>query len=352
MCPATYVLLDRLPLTANGKVDHGALPPPAPATSSGPAYEAPIGDIETVLTDVWSEILAVSRVGRHDNFFDLGGHSLLAVRMVERVHARSGVTIPLAALFEAPTPAALALRLSTARPSEESRSTDDILANQREWVKPWKGHRRSPDSFIVTRNEGARRPGLFWCLQAESELAALAKHLGSFQPVHGMRSGHHVMKYTEQNIRTLASRYAKEMAAIQPSGSFVLGGNCQGGRIAEAIARRLRELGREVALLFLMEQRRFRPYDGRVALIFGRDSLFNPYTGGSDPSSVFRQAYPAGYTVDVISGAHGQFFGSPNVETLAAAIENRIAEVSGTTPARLSGLSRIAARMHPWLDRS
>jgi hypothetical protein len=68
------------------------------------------------------------------------------------------------------------------------------------------------------------------------------------------------------------SCYANEMGLLQPVGAFIIGGNCQGAIIAEAVARALRASGRTVELLLLMEHRDFKPYEGRVALIFGRDS--------------------------------------------------------------------------------
>jgi hypothetical protein len=114
------------------------------------------------------------------------------------------------------------------------------------------------------------------------------------------------------------------MIALQPDGSFLLGGNCQGGVIARAIALRLRKLGRTASLLILMEQESFPPYEGPVALIFGRDSHFNPYKPDADPDAVFRSFYPAGFAVDIIAGAHGHFFESPNVETLASAVNKRL----------------------------
>jgi hypothetical protein len=86
----------------------------------------------------------------------------------------------------------------------------------------------------------------------------------------------------------------------------------------------LQQMGREVAILFLMEQSSFEPYQGDVALIFGKDSLMNPYLDGADPEPTFRQAYPMGHTVDIISGTHGHFFDSPNVENLAQVITERI----------------------------
>jgi probable biosynthetic protein (TIGR04098 family) len=200
-----------------------------------------------------------------------------------------------------------------------------ILRAQRDYVKTWKGARLTPQSFIVTLNESGSRQGLFWCLQGYQELTQLAQHLGPDQPVHGMRSGHLIMDYSDLNLDAIASYYASEMIALQPDGPLVLGGNCQGGVIARAIALRLQTLGRQVTLLILMEQQSFIAYGtAPVALIFGRGSHFNPYQPGADPEAVFRAAYPQGFTVDIIPGAHGEFFESPNVEALCRAVQQRL----------------------------
>ncbi len=79
MVPVAYVQLDHLPLTPNGKVDRKGLPAPEGHASSRRQYEAPQGELEESLAQMWRALLKVERVGRHDNFFDLGGHSLLAV---------------------------------------------------------------------------------------------------------------------------------------------------------------------------------------------------------------------------------------------------------------------------------
>ncbi|MCG1019858.1 non-ribosomal peptide synthetase, partial [Mycetohabitans sp. B4] len=81
MVPAALVRLDALPLTANGKLDRRALPEPDAGALAHQAYEAPQGELETTLAQIWAELLEVERVGRHDSFFALGGHSLLAVRL-------------------------------------------------------------------------------------------------------------------------------------------------------------------------------------------------------------------------------------------------------------------------------
>ncbi|MQX46509.1 non-ribosomal peptide synthetase, partial [Sinorhizobium medicae] len=77
MVPSAFVRLDALPLTVNGKLDRKALPVPDDDAYARRTYEAPQGEIETLLAGIWAELLGVERVGRHDNFFELGGHSLL-----------------------------------------------------------------------------------------------------------------------------------------------------------------------------------------------------------------------------------------------------------------------------------
>ncbi|PKV11643.1 non-ribosomal peptide synthetase [Xanthomonas prunicola] len=113
MLPAAYVALDALPLTPNGKLDRAALPAPDDQALDLQTYVAPQGDLEQVLATLWSELLGVEQVGRHDDFFALGGHSLLAVKLIERLR-RLGWQIDVRALFAQPTLAGLAANLQTA----------------------------------------------------------------------------------------------------------------------------------------------------------------------------------------------------------------------------------------------
>ncbi|MET9604176.1 amino acid adenylation domain-containing protein [Streptomyces sp. NPDC006512] len=121
MLPGAFVLLDALPLTASGKLDARALPDPDfVAAASG---RAPSDGTEALLCRLYDEVLGLpaGTVGADDDFFALGGHSLLATRVVTLLRGRAGAELALSAIFETPTPAALAARLAEAGRSAASR---------------------------------------------------------------------------------------------------------------------------------------------------------------------------------------------------------------------------------------
>ncbi|TXN21607.1 non-ribosomal peptide synthetase, partial [Methylobacterium sp. WL19] len=118
MMPAHILVVASLPLTPNGKLDLRALPVPL-ATTRG--SDAPEGAMEIALAEIWREVLDVENVGRDDDFFALGGHSLTAAQLAMRVKQRLGLTVPIRALFEAPTLRGYALAATSSEVAGDGR---------------------------------------------------------------------------------------------------------------------------------------------------------------------------------------------------------------------------------------
>ncbi|WP_207268115.1 non-ribosomal peptide synthetase [Pseudomonas sp. FW305-28] len=118
MVPSAFVHLDALPLTANGKLDRRALPAPGQESLASKTYEAPEGDTEIAIAEIWKGLLHLDQVGRHDGFLELGGHSLLAVQLLSRLRRKLGARVTLRELFDAPTVRGLAALVHGASPTE------------------------------------------------------------------------------------------------------------------------------------------------------------------------------------------------------------------------------------------
>ncbi len=163
MVPAAFVSLPALPLTPNGKVDRKALARLAPGTE-GASGRAPETPEEVLLAEVWTEVLGLERIGAADSFFALGGHSLLAARVQARVRERCGAELPLAAFFQTPALAGLALQLArsakTALPApvplpRDGRAFPLSFAQERLWIL----ERLDPGSAVYHMAGGARLDG-------------------------------------------------------------------------------------------------------------------------------------------------------------------------------------------------
>lgn len=113
MLPCAYVKLPRLPTLPSGKIDRAQLPAPSPRDFAHQAFEAPRGEVEQTIADIWQALLGAGRVGRNDNFFELGGHSLLLVTMLQRLRENE-LTVDARMAFAHPTVAALAAAMAGA----------------------------------------------------------------------------------------------------------------------------------------------------------------------------------------------------------------------------------------------
>ncbi|HEY2495744.1 MAG TPA: amino acid adenylation domain-containing protein [Candidatus Angelobacter sp.] len=133
MVPSLIVTLHELPLSGNGKVDREALEKFEDLDLGAEHYEAPHTEVEEQLAQIWAEALEITRVGRHDNFFDLGGHSLLATLLATRMENAFGIDVPVRAIFESPTLVELAevIELGLKLPGRKSGADKGVKPAQR-----------------------------------------------------------------------------------------------------------------------------------------------------------------------------------------------------------------------------
>ncbi|WP_332415385.1 amino acid adenylation domain-containing protein [Mycetohabitans rhizoxinica] len=234
MVPSAFVRLDALPLTPNGKLDRRALPAPDAQAFAHQAYEAPQGECETTLAEIWSELLGVEQVSRHDNFFALGGHSLLAVQMISRSRTALGISIPMPVLFEAPTLAVLAQRVS-AQENVQDESFAVLL--------PIQPHGARPALFCVHPVTG-----LSW------HYRGLVSHLEADQPIYGLQArGLDGGSLPAVTIEAMAIDYIQQIRRIQPCGPYYLLGWSFGGKVVHSMATQLEQQGERVALLAVLD---------------------------------------------------------------------------------------------------
>lgn len=317
LSPHRIVALPSLPLQVTGKLDRQALMALAAKTaSSSPDVPQKEAAADAVLA-IWRDILGREDLQSDEDFRAAGGDSLAAMEIIMAVEDRFNIRLPPDAMDSMTTPAAMLKTLD--RPVAPDPSKLDQLHRQKMFVAAWSGTAARPGAFLRSLNPGGKGT-LFWVFQGNEEFTALADALGPQAMLVGMRSGHQSMTYTPESIDLLAETYAAEIMDLRPEGQISLGGNCQGGVIARATAFALRRRGRDPSRLILMEMAKPWAYDAPVDLIYGRESVLNPYREGGDPSEIFAASYPQGYASHFIEGRHGAFFQPQNVGSLATVL--------------------------------
>jgi amino acid adenylation domain-containing protein len=229
MVPSVVVVLDALPLTANGKLDTRALPAPE---YTGGAYRAPTNPAEHVLVGIYGRILGVERVGVDDSFFDLGGDSISAMRLVAAINTTLDADLSVPTVFESPTVRTLSERLLA-----NTASSQEIVPVQ-----------------VLKRGTGVP----MFCAHAVTGLSWPYQVLGSYLdcPIIGIQQAHGGNDGEEtapRSIRDMAANYADRIQTNHPTGPYNLLGWSFGGAVAHEVAVELERRGGVVARLILLD---------------------------------------------------------------------------------------------------
>jgi thioesterase domain-containing protein/acyl carrier protein len=229
MVPQAYLILEAMPVTANGKVDRKQLPAP-PSAGAVRAYVPPLTPAEVALSAIWQTLFNKDQIGRDNDFFELGGHSLLATRMVAMISHRLGVNIPLSAVFSRPVLSDLATLIGAAGPRAPAVNSELVLTLG--------GGQHARNIFFV--NPGA---GTAHCYRA------LAEVLGDSFNCFGLNSPLIFEPALWPDFGTLVQRYVDQVLALQPDGEYCLAGYSSGGVIAYEMACQLQRAGARVRLV-------------------------------------------------------------------------------------------------------
>jgi thioesterase domain-containing protein/acyl carrier protein len=231
MVPSAFVTLESLPLTPNGKIDRRALPAFS-HSSDLDTFVAPRNQLELQLTQLWSKILKVDKVGVQDNFFELGGHSLLTPYLMAQIKEQFGKDISLTTLFQNPTIEQLA---TIVQADSDSSIWSPLVA-----IQP---HGSQPPLFCLPGAGGVP----FY-------LYDLARCLGSDQPFYSFqenRLSRGLAALTQ--VEDIAAQYIQALQVVQPLGPYFLAGHSFGGKVAFEMAQQLLRKGHSVALVAILD---------------------------------------------------------------------------------------------------
>ncbi|MDA5280825.1 non-ribosomal peptide synthetase [Streptomyces sp. Isolate_45] len=232
MVPSAFVVLEDLPLNANGKIDRKALPAP----DFGPAAggRGPRNPREELLCRLWAELLKLDRIGIDDNFFELGGDSIVSIQLTSRIRSVFGVELSNRAVFQAPTVAALM----------------DLMGSG--------GQQEDSFDVVLPLRTGGEEPPLF-CLHPVGGVSwmysGLMRYVDGNRPIYGIQArGLTATEELPTSIPQMAEHYVERILEVQPSGPYHLVGWSMGALLAHEVAVQLQRQGRTVALLANLDQ--------------------------------------------------------------------------------------------------
>ena len=246
MIPAAFAIIERMPLTPNGKIDRKALSSgKLTAIASDIPVEAPRDSFEVGLAQIWEQLLKVQPIGIRTNFFDLGGHSLMALKMFAQINKVFHCSLPITSIFGSPTIEQLATLIRRrildvgSVPMQLSGSSDNTISS----VVPIQPRGTAPPLFIIH--------GRFGNIIRFYQLAMLT---GTDHPIYGIQAqsllpGQAALLRLEDQ----AAYYVAEIKKIQPKGPYYLLGYSFGGTAGFEMAHQLHALGEQVELLGMLD---------------------------------------------------------------------------------------------------
>jgi amino acid adenylation domain-containing protein len=250
MVPSVFKVVEKLPISVNGKVDKKSLiTMEATVLSLENNYVAPANHEEKTLTDIWVRVLkAKQQIGVHDNFFDLGGNSLLALEVLTQVNKYYSVDMGMQSFFEVPTIFGFSSIIRNTK-----KKADKIKSRVNHNVQ-FKSEIDSP--VIALRSGGDKTPlflihpvggTVFWYMK-------LVKHLKTNRPVYGIQDPGIVHKnLIFSSIEELAEFYLQWIRKVQPHGPYMIGGASFGATVSVEVARKIQELGEKVCFIPILD---------------------------------------------------------------------------------------------------
>lgn len=353
--PQKIIYLDALPKNKGGKLLRHQLPALIDEqNNTDPEDELPLDGLEQQVADLWKATLQVESIRRNDDFFELGGDSLSTLSFLTALQNCYQCQLSPVDLYDHPTLDQFKQHLQSVLEQvvqeKQAHYTDELPSEKSKMLQAylagWKGKRLHKDAWIVGLNTLSSKRPVFWCAQGFEEIEWLAQALGQDQPMYGMRSLSLIGEKSTVDNQLLAKRYVDELLDLQKEDGYIIGGFCEGGKIAFEMALELQRRHKDVALLLLHDQVMRKTYQHRVALLFCKPNLNNPFGLYHQPERGWYQFYKGDVSIHQLSMEH--HYSDANLPELAKAIQQEIQCVESNQPSfNQSDLASIATHVLP-----
>ncbi|MEO3403543.1 amino acid adenylation domain-containing protein [Mucilaginibacter sp. CAU 1740] len=232
MVPAVWVELDRLPLTANGKIDRNGLPDVNEQREAERPQVEPETETERTLINLWKEGFRNNNIDVLSNFFDIGGHSLMAVQILSKLKKLTGKNLPISVFYKYPSVRLLAHFID--------KETEDYNFKSLVAIKP----SGSKNPLYIIHGDGLN----------VLNFSKLADHVSKDQPVYGLQAlGLNGIDEPIDSLPVIAYHYMQEIIKHNPRGPYLLAGYSSGGYVAMEIRKQMVAQGREVKMLIIFD---------------------------------------------------------------------------------------------------